>query len=255
MTDWDQIAPEDRYKHTVKTKGELREKFASTKNRCPACMLKSHICVCQKLSDLSLSSSSCAFDVVVLMNHREQFRASNTAKIIEKVLNARIYIDGVDSDLEDLVLLIQERKEAALVLFPSEDATTWSEVEQRMKKISTTKPLIIVLDGTWRQARRLNKKIPDDIPRVKITPQTLSQFLCRRQTQADRVCTVEALALLMTEMEEETAASHLEQGLKLVVEGFNMQCFNSSLRPVGMLKQVPSGKSVPPRHPDSLIQH
>jgi DTW domain-containing protein len=248
--DWDTIDPAERYRHTVRVRGEARKEFALSKNRCDACMLKQHICVCAKLSELITVSST--VDVAILMNHREQYRASNTAKIIHQVLGARIYIDGVDRDMEDLVLLIEERKSNAVVLFPSEDSSTWPTVNEQTKG---KKPLVIVLDGTWRQARRLNKKIPECISRVKITPQTLSQFLCRRQTQADRVCTVEALALLMTETGDVSTAERLEEGLRLVVEGFNMQCYNTGLRPVAMLKQTPKGDVLPPRHPASLVQY
>jgi DTW domain-containing protein YfiP len=209
-------------------------------------MLKKVICVCEKLEALR-GDSTMGVDVVVLMNHKELFRASNTAKVIEKVLGARIYIDGNDEDWNELMNLIEHRISDTVILFPSDVAMTWDQLP-----CPTSKKLIIVLDGTWGQARRLNQKLPPSIPRVKILPTTLSRFLCRRQTQADRVCTAEALALLMTDIGLADQGSKLESGLQIVVEGFNMQCYNSTHRPVSLLKKGPQASL--PRHPDSLIR-
>ena len=231
----------------VRAKGEYVEKFAESKNRCSKCMLKKVICVCQRLDALRATE---AVDVVVLMNHKERFRASNTAKVIEKVCGARIFVDGNDDDWADFEKLVQERMGEAFVLYPSNVAVSWDS----LPVAANVRPLIIVLDGTWGQARRLDHKINEFIPRVQCSPTTLSRFLCRRQTQADRVCTAEALALLMSDMGMDQVGSKLEEGLQIVVEGFNMQCFNSTHRPESFLKKGPKVTANLPRHPDSLIR-
>jgi len=252
MVDLSSLEPIERYKEVVKAKREFCKKFAESKNRCPACMLKLSICICERLDDLRVEPEKLPVDVVVYMNHKEWLRASNTAKIISRILNARVFVCGDDDDERDFNELVANRRNNAVVLFPSDSAVTWDEVV-RVRDAQEGRPLVIVLDGTWGQARRLNQKIDESIPRIKITPSALSQFLCRRQTQADRVCTVEAVALLMTEMELNDAASRLEEGLRMVVEGFNLQCYNSTHRPENLLKKGPKSSSNLPRHPNSLI--
>ena len=248
------LPPSERYKEVVKAKKAYCKNFAEAKNRCPDCMLKRDICVCEQLSNLRVQQSEWPVDFVILMNHKEWLRASNTAKIISRILGARIFVSGDMDDEAEFESLVEQRQSNAVVLFPSDVATTWESFRETPQRIHEKgRTLVIVVDGTWGQARRLNQKIRECIPRLKITPHTLSQFLCRRQTQADRVCTVEAVALLLTEMGAQKASSQLEEGLRLVVEGFNLQCYNTTHRPEHLLKKGPKGTADLPRHPNSLI--
>lgn len=250
----DVLEPQERYRAVVRSHVDLRLKFLEAKNRCQKCVLKSEFCVCQRLQEMSQPDPS--FTVVALMNQREQYRSSNTVKVIDGVLGGTTLINGVDEDERKFKELLEEYSGRCFVLFPSEDSVEYNQVPAE-KLPGSGKVLIIVADGTWSQARRLNLKIPSSIPRVKITPTTLSKFLCRRQTRADRVCTVEALSLLLNDMGKCEAATLLDQGLECLVEHFNMQVFGTVLRPESMLKDKPhkvDGQStLPPRHPDSLI--
>jgi DTW domain-containing protein YfiP len=251
------LNPNERQKALVQHNADALGQFIVRGNRCSKCVLVKTFCVCRKLEALSISVSGHSF--AVLMNQREQYRSSNTAKVIESVVGGRIFIDGLGDVWERFERLISEYSGRCFVLFPSTDSTEYSEFRSLSHVNEQEDVLVIVVDGTWRQARRLNKKIPSDIPRVKITPTTLSKFLCRRQTQVDRVCTAEALSLLLVDMEQCEASFRLDSGLSVLVEGYNMQCYGSSLRPAHMLKDLPhvlkKGNSLPPRHPDSRIDH
>ena len=253
------LNPQERYRALVKSQVEDRERFMAARGRCESCALKKPFCVCSQLANLEMHASDMNFDVVVLMNQKEKYRSSNTAKVIEKILRAKIFIDGFDDDFSKVLQIVNDNIHNCFVLFPSEDSLEFPSFATRRAESFTSqsstldKILIVVVDGTWRQARRLNQKIPDSIPRVKILPHTLSKFLCRRQTQADRVCTVEALSLLLQDMGMTEASQRLDKGLETLVQGFNLQCYGATHRPASMLKDLPSGKSLPPRHPDTLI--
>jgi len=64
---------------------------------------------------------------------------------------------------------------------------------------------VVLLDGTWSQARKMRKRVEESgvvanmIP-VKISPKELSRFSCRRQTQDDHISTLEAAAVLLQEL-------------------------------------------------------
>jgi DTW domain-containing protein YfiP len=63
---------------------------------------------------------------------------------------------------------------------------------------------LILLDGTWDQARKLNKGIDASIPRVRLEQERLSAFALRKQHPTDRcrVSTCEALCVLLEELGE-----------------------------------------------------
>ena len=236
------LCPSDRQKFMVETHLAKQAEYMTRKGRCDYCALTVGFCVCSQLDELRFNTVG---RVAVLMNTKEKYRSSNTAKIIERILNANLLISGVD-DAELNQIVAQGN---CFVLFPSEGALTWEEA-----KLPGDNRTIIVLDGTWRQARRLNQAIPLHVPRIKVSPTSLSQFLCRRQTNPDRVCTVEALSMLYKDMGRDAESVQLERGLGVLLEGFNKQCFGSTHRPNTMLKKAPQGTVLPPRHPSSLIE-
>jgi len=251
------LEPQARFKALVKHNFDSRKEFIERGNRCPDCVLVKKFCVCESLKTLSCEVPG--YRVAVLMNQREQYRSSNTAKVIERVVGGETYIDGLEDYWARFEALMEEYSGRSFVLFPSENSIEFESLQGYLKASDRKSKdvLIIVVDGTWRQARRLNQKISTHVPRVKITPTTLSKFLCRRQTRVDRVCTAEALSLLLLDMGFSEASKQMDAGISTLVEGFNMQCYGAALRPANMLKNPPqllvSGSSLPPRHPDALI--
>eukprot|EP00742_Colponemidia_sp_Colp-10_P004109 GILJ01004384.1.p1 GENE.GILJ01004384.1~~GILJ01004384.1.p1 ORF type:complete len:385 (-),score=49.36 GILJ01004384.1:129-1283(-) len=82
----------------------------------------------------------------------------------------------------------------------------------------------VVLDGTWSQAKRLNREIDPSIPRVRIEPATASLFLARQQSQPDRICTVEAVTMLLAELgESDELCDTLLNNLKILVDAWLIQ--------------------------------
>eukprot|EP00906_Rhabdomonas_costata_P038998 RCo055202 len=64
---------------------------------------------------------------------------------------------------------------------------------------------LVVLDATWQRTRKMLRYLSDelllDIPHIKLSPTALSVY-SRTQSQQDRICTVEAIALLLAELGE-----------------------------------------------------
>ena len=59
---------------------------------------------------------------------------------------------------------------------------------------------IIVVDAVWRHARKMTKHLSlllPDVTRVQLSPEQFSVY-ARKQTQPDRICTIEALALFLS---------------------------------------------------------
>jgi len=66
---------------------------------------------------------------------------------------------------------------------------------------------IIVVDAVWRHARKMTKHLSEllpDVARVQLTPEQFSVY-ARKQTQPDRICTLEATALFLQHCGEQEA--------------------------------------------------
>ena len=223
----------------VQRRADMQKRHQEKQGICGKCSLlktdQKNTCICEILAQLRPCEAP-HFDCAVYMHVKERFRSSNSGKLLEHLYDSPVFIDSDKESMEKLAKLIENNKERALVLFPDENAITIDQT--REKDILQNRPLIIVVDGTWGQASRLNKNIDPQIPRVKINPTTISSFECRTQTQIDRVCTVEAVTMLLRELDEEQEADRLITALGYLQAAFNLQTFHVPERPENRMKKL-----------------
>lgn len=150
------------------------------------------------------------------MHHREKWLTSNTAHFAELCLsNAEIIIRGQSKDEVDYTKLLDPRKGKALFLFPDEDAITLDE----------NFPLgdyhLIVPDGTWRQAKKFKRRIPEfkEITTVKLPMGRPSRYLLRRQESEAGLSTFEAIARSLSLLDKDAAIERdLDNIFKVIVK-------------------------------------
>ena len=204
------------------------------KDQCLRCILNPGNCICAELvANRPSSDQIVPFQIAVCMHVKEKYRTSNTGKIFSYFYDSLTAIDSEQVSMTALSELIAANHSNAIVLFPSEDAVEVSEISPEI----LARPLILVPDGTWKQAGRLVRCFPSEIPRVKINPRTLSRFLCRTQTTVDRVCTAEAVALLLQDLGHQVEADRVFTGLEIIQRGFNRQTFHQDERPAANMKR------------------
>lgn len=135
-------------------------------------------------------------------------RSSNTGKILTTCCpHSQLYVSGLPSQEEALIAHLRANPETSFVLFPSPDSISVQEFLSRFAakpapesggegkgkevekvaedvkalRVTDSPPLnIVVIDGTWNQAKHLIYNIPADIPRVHINPTAPSLFLLRK---------------------------------------------------------------------------
>lgn len=90
------------------------------------------------------------------------------------------------------------------LLYPGDDALSASEIKNSVSETTShdsIKPTIVVIDGTWAAAKKMLKLSPalQKLPKVKISPQTESQFRFKKQPIDGCLSTIESLAQLWLE--------------------------------------------------------
>ncbi len=185
--------------------------------RCLRCRVPFSHCLCPWLPRVD---SECG--VCLLMHDIEPLKPSNTGWLIaDVVLDTFAFTwqrTGVDPRLLDL---LADPQWQPLVIFPGEYATPQRVVE-RVERQPDQRPLFILLDATWTEARKMFRKSPylDGLPVLSLQPEALSRYRLRRSTRSDHLCTAEVAALCLELAGDSAAANTLDAWLDVFTEHY-----------------------------------
>ena len=181
--------------------------------RCAGCRLPPSHCLCR----LQLATPARA-GVCLLMADIEPLKPSNTGWLIADVLADTFAFGWARTEVDPALLtLLADPQWQPYVVFPSEYAAPERLVTELLaapataatNTINTKRPLFILLDATWPQARKMFHKSPylDPFPVLGLQPQQLSRYRLRRSRRDEHVCTSEVAALCL-ELAGDHAAAH-----------------------------------------------
>ncbi len=174
--------------------------------RCRRCWVRDGYCICAEIPTVSTKTG-----VLVIRHERESFKSTGTARVAHLALpNSHILDSGEESSLTNDQLAGQ--LQGASVLFPSAEPAPWPAAGEIGK--------LIVLDGTWRQTRRMFAKLPalHGLPRLTLPPKEAPVLRLRASTFSEGRSTLEAIADALGMLEGEAVATPLHQLHALYVE-------------------------------------
>jgi len=144
--------------------------------RCPRCVMRLGLCYCGELAPVE-----CRTEVLILRHAKEAFRTTNTARVAEIALSRCRVIgwEGRESELPPL--------EDAWLLFPGDGPST---------PPGPPPERLVVLDGSWRQARRIFLRCPalHALPRLSLAPPAVAAPRLRASPAPSAMSTLEAIA-------------------------------------------------------------
>jgi DTW domain-containing protein YfiP len=145
------------------------------------------------------------------MNESEILRSANTGKLLLHAMgssHSKLYVSCMDDDENELRSVLQRTN--AMVLFPSEDAIGVDEFLSTHHITADQPADIVILDSTWSGARYLRRRLEKmgiPVPFVCLSEATMIKFMeegsplsVMKKTRKDGMCTMEAFALLLSEM-------------------------------------------------------
>lgn len=180
-----------------------------SRQHCPRCQRPLSHCLCALLPDLNSRSR-----VLILQHPSEVSHALNTARLaVLGLRNAELRVGEVFADLPEL--LAQPGLCAAL-LFPGEQASVLTA-----RAAGETPLLLIVLDGTWRKARKLLYLNPAlaSLPRFALPAGFSSRYRLRKAPAEGALSTVEAVAAALDILEAPASFAALLKPFEALIEG------------------------------------
>jgi hypothetical protein len=179
--------------------------------RCDGCLLPKADCLCAYIPSPSARSA-----VLLLMYTGECYKPSNTGRLIADVA-ADSYAFVWDRTQPDpaLLQLLQREDLTPVVVFPHEYASAERCISTIPQELQTgsKKPLFIMLDGTWREAKKMFSKSPylDQFPVLGINPTVASGYKLREAAHLHQLCTAEVGIEVLKLAGDEQAAADLNQ--------------------------------------------
>jgi DTW domain-containing protein YfiP len=216
----------------------LEKRLESWSRKCEFCWFTKDRCVCHHLLPLHLSKH---VQLLIYIHYMEYGNSGDDAKLLLRAApeHTKFLIFGNREHDELMCSLINNGN--SVLLYPDEGAYTIDQfhvypstaaklAKGESQQINHNQPEliicdltqaqeepvlnVIVLDGTWNQVRAMKKHfdriVQKNVPHLKLQPESLQYWTDRgsesgygrTQSQPDRICTVEAIALLLREFGE-----------------------------------------------------
>ncbi|PWB34634.1 DTW domain-containing protein [Pseudomonas sp. SDI] len=176
--------------------------------RCPRCRVIDSYCLCAWRPQVAADSAMC-----LLMHDTEPLKPTNTGWLIADVIADTSAFNWQRVQVDPrLLALLDDPQWQPYVVFPGEFVEPPERVTTQVQPQPGKRPLFILLDATWTEARKMFRKSPylNRFPVLSLQPEQLSRYRLRRSKRDDHLCTVEVAALCLELAGDQTAAQALD---------------------------------------------
>ena len=174
--------------------------------RCAGCRLVPSHCICALRPVVPTRAGMC-----LLMADIEPLKPSNTGWLIADVVPDTFAFGWARTEVHpDLLALLADPQWQPYVVFPGEFVAPERVVHEvvlhgvavpraGVEPTAARRPLFILLDATWPEARKMFRKSPyiDRFPVLSLEPDHISRYQLRRSRRDDHFCTSEVASLCL----------------------------------------------------------
>ncbi len=179
--------------------------------RCPGCRLVPSHCLCALRPEVPTQAGMC-----LLMADIEPLKPSNTGWLIADVVQRTFAFGWARTEVDPALLaLLADPQWQPYVVFPGEFVAPERLVHTVSTVDANKRPLFILLDATWPEARKMFRKSPylNALPVLSLHPEQVSHYQLRRSRRDDHFCTSEVASLCLDLAGEGHAAQTLQAWL------------------------------------------
>lgn len=177
--------------------------------RCARCRLHRSLCACELIPRLTTRTR-----LVLFMHRFEDNKSTNTGRLASECLsNSEVILRGVQGGPAEV--FEPPPGTCPVFLFPRKGAIPIREFAGSAEPVT-----LIVPDGTWRQASKVQNRVPGlaDIPCVSLPPGERSSYRLRFEAHAEGLSTLEAIARALGVLEGLHVQHALERVFRIVIE-------------------------------------
>ncbi|RQW63592.1 tRNA-uridine aminocarboxypropyltransferase [Vibrio viridaestus] len=168
--------------------------------RCTYCQVESSLCLCDIQPNIDSKAK-----FMLLVSDTEIFKPSNTGRLIADVVkDTQVHLWSRTEPASSLLMTLSDPNLYPVVVFPDEYVDNKERIisTHDLKHIPQGKTaLFIVLDGSWREARRMFRRSPylDSLPVLSIHPERISEYIMRKSSKEEHLSTAEVSSIVLRE--------------------------------------------------------
>ncbi|UXI02636.1 tRNA-uridine aminocarboxypropyltransferase [Photobacterium sp. TY1-4] len=203
--------------------------------RCSYCMLRPHLCIC---GDKPHIDSQAAF--LLLMYDDEILKPSNTGRLIADLFTDTFaYIWSRTEPDPAMLALLDDPQWQPFVVFPAEYAAP-ERVAETVTIAPGKRPLFILLDGSWAEAKKMFRKSPylNAFPVLSIQADEPSRYRVREAAKVGQLGTAEVAARIIDLYGESQNAEMLDLWFDVFREHYLTGKLNRQLPEASAMKQL-----------------
>lgn len=194
---------------------------------CPNCGLH-YNCLCTQIPQLQTEAH-----IALLMHENEVSRDTNTGQwVLKSLTSSSRHIWHRKQPCPKLLTLLQDPNLMPVLLFPTEDSVSIKHIQQASEQ-RNQKPMFIVLDATWQEAKKMLRKSAwlTGIPSAHVTPNQASHYQLRRNQEDGHLCTLEVVAEVIRDVGSAQQAQQLIDFLDHLIPVFKADKSGHRYRP------------------------
>ncbi|EKF9166127.1 DTW domain-containing protein [Vibrio cholerae] len=164
--------------------------------RCLYCLVELTHCLCAHQPDIESQVA-----VLLIVSENEVFKPSNTGRLIaDTVKETHVYQWSRTEPNPEMLALLSNPAYYPVLIFPAETEEDKTRVLSPIPtEFAGKKPLLVLIDGSWREAKRIFRKSPylAPLPWVSVEPERLSQYIMRKSENEQHLATAEVASLVL----------------------------------------------------------
>lgn len=159
----------------------------------------------------------------LVMHDIEALKPTNTGWLIADTVADTFAFGWSRTEVDPRLLeLLADPQWQPYLVFPGEYVAAERVVNEVAPLVEGKRPLFILLDATWTEARKMFRKSPylEPFPVLSLLPEQLSRYRLRRSTRGEHLCTAEVAALCLELAGDEAAGEALGAYLEVFSERY-----------------------------------
>jgi len=195
----------------------------SRAERCTGCRVIATHCLCAWKPRVQADSGVC-----LLMHDTEPLKPTNTGWLIADLIEDTSAFGWLRTSVDErLLALLDDPQWQPYIVFPGEFVAQ-ERVVNEVQRQPGKRPLFILLDATWTEARKMFRKSPylDRFPVLSMQAEQMSRYRLRRSKRDDHFCTAEVAAMCL----DLAGDSQASQALDAYLDVFSLHYLSGKRR-------------------------